>query len=703
LSGSRREDALRRKLIVTFLFQGTVAYALLALVAFARGDETARIFGELGAQALPLVAIFFLLTFLLSFFKFRLSENTFVNLALTSATSMLPLLGPVVSSCIVVVATTTTRALGALRIGPNKSTESDATVDWVRVFGQAGTYGIPTLFAGLVYGMLGGVTPALDSSWQSALRIAIAGIALLVANHLLMDQVELAYAHTTADFVRDTIIDATIYALALPYAVLMSLQFGSMGWGAILGWAFMGVVFNVGARNLAVTRSSRDRLVHQLASLSNVGKTISIRFTTAHLLLAIYEACRNTVDVSFFSIAIHDEKTNELAVELDIRDGQMLPKFRFPVGSGLNSWVFTNKRPLRLADTEETMKMGIVAVDDGKATESWLGVPMIARDRVLGVISVQSFKRGVFSDDDEILLTTIANQAAVALDNAALFRELSDLTQQLESRVLERTTELEETNLRLQAADRSKSQFLAQMSHELRTPLNSIIGFSGVLLDSSEPLLGPRLYRFVENIHEAGTHLLALINDILDLSKIEAGRLEVAAQQFDPRQTVAVVERVIRGVASETGVAIESRIAPDVPKVNLDEGKVKQILLNLLSNAVKFSEQGSRVRLEVERLDDHASPIGREAIVIRVADEGIGIPAVEIPRIFEQFYQVDHHRARAKKGTGLGLSLAKGLVALHGGRIDVESTEGKGSTFTVVLPVDCEGAAVSRRDGIPAV
>jgi signal transduction histidine kinase len=334
--------------------------------------------------------------------------------------------------------------------------------------------------------------------------------------------------------------------------------------------------------------------------------------------------------------------------------------------------------------------MGLVAVDDGKATEGWLGVPMIARDRVIGVISVQSFRRNAFSKDDEILLSTIANQAAVALDNAILFRELSALTAELENRVLERTNELQETNLRLMAADRSKSQFLAQMSHELRTPLNSIIGFSGVLLDSSASMLTPRLFSFVENIHVAGQHLLTLINDILDLSKIEAGRLEVAAQRFDLRRTVEVVERVIRGVGAEHGIRLETRVAPDVPHVNLDEGKVKQILLNLLSNAVKFSHESSSVGLEIERVDGAASPLGVESVALRVSDSGIGIPASELPRIFDQFYQVDNRNARARRGTGLGLSLARGLVDLHGGRIDVESAEGKGSTFTVLLPVDCE-------------
>ncbi|MGK2857876.1 MAG: ATP-binding protein [Thermoanaerobaculia bacterium] len=697
------EEVLRRKLIATFLFQGVAACLVLVLVAIARAGDTARVLSELGRHGPLLVGIFFALTFALSLFKFKLSEKTFVNLALTSATSMLPLLGPVVSCCIAVAATTITRALGVLQIGPNKTADDDAGLNWARVFGQAGTYGIPVLFAGSVYEAIGGVTPALDSSWGSALRIAIAGASLLFANHIVMDQVEVIYGPSPRDFVRETIIDATIFGLALPYAVLMSLHFGSMGPGAILGWAVIGVVFNLVARNLAVTRGARDRLVHQLASLSNVGRTISIRFTTRELLMAIYEACRKTVDVSFFSIAIHDESSNELVAELDIRDGELLPKFRFPVGTGLNSWVFLNRRPLRLADTVETARMGIVAVDDGKATEGWLGVPMIARDRVIGVISVQSFRKNAFSQDDEILLTTIANQAAVALDNSALFRELSELTGDLENRVLERTNELQETNLRLVAADRSKSQFLAQMSHELRTPLNSIIGFSGVLLGSTRSVLEPRLFKFVENIHEAGEHLLTLINDILDLSKIEAGRLELAPQRFALRQTVEVVERVIRGVGAEAGIRLESHLAPDVPTVNLDEGKVKQILLNLLSNAVKFSHPDSLVGLRIDRLDASASPLGVESVSIRVSDSGIGIPRAELKRIFDQFYQVVSRNVRSRKGTGLGLSLARGLVDLHGGRIGVDSTEGRGSTFTVVLPVDCEigGDTPGRGSGIP--
>jgi signal transduction histidine kinase len=259
----------------------------------------------------------------------------------------------------------------------------------------------------------------------------------------------------------------------------------------------------------------------------------------------------------------------------------------------------------------------------------------------------------------------------------------------LESRVLERTNELGETNVRLQAADRSKNQFLANMSHELRTPLNSIIGFSAVLLQAARKVLPARLYKFVENIHIAGNHLLDLINDILDLSKIEAGRLDLQPHQFDLRDTVASVERVVKGVCSETAVTLATSIDADMPLVVLDEGRTKQILLNLLSNAVKFSPPQSFVRLHVTHVSAEQSPIGSDAVQLVVTDHGIGMPPHELPKIFDQFYQIEQHGISQRKGTGLGLSLTKGFIELHGGTITVESELGSGSTFCVTLPVNC--------------
>jgi signal transduction histidine kinase len=687
---SDREKASRRKLFVTLVAQGTLGLLALIALTILRAPITGRILHTLGASAAPLIVIFIAFACSLSLLKFKLTNRIFVALGLIAATTMVPLLGVVIAAWIAVAASATSRLLAIKQIGPNKSDLADPVIDYLRAFGQFGTYGIPTMFAGTMYELMGGQTPLLVASWPAAARVALAGITLLLTNHLVMKQVEAAYGYSVEKMFKVSLADGTIYLLSLPFSVLMVMSYASLGAGAVLGWAFTGVLLNWVARNLAVTRATRDHLVDQLASLSNVGKTISLRFTIDELLTAIYNACRGAVDTTFFTIALYDESTNELACELDIREEQILPKFRVQLGDGLNSWVVRNGRLLNLGGSEEEAAFGIVAYDDGKPTESWLGVPMIARDRVIGSISVQSYRRNAFSTDDEILLTTIANQAAVALDNAQLFRDLEGLTTQLEHRVLERTTELNDTNIRLLAADRTKNQFLANMSHELRTPLNSIIGFSAVLLNAAKAMLPARLYKFVENIHIAGNHLLDLINDILDLSKIEAGRLELQPQAFDLRATIASIERVAKGICSSADVTLLTSVDESLPTVVLDEGRTKQMLLNLISNAVKFSHPHSFVRLDVRHLPE------LHAVQLVVKDAGIGMPPDELPRIFDQFYQIERHGTSARQGTGLGLSLTKGFVELHGGTIVVESQPGAGSTFMITLPVDCVRQPVLR-------
>jgi signal transduction histidine kinase len=309
---------------------------------------------------------------------------------------------------------------------------------------------------------------------------------------------------------------------------------------------------------------------------------------------------------------------------------------------------------------------------------------MIARDHVIGVISVQSFEKHAFTHDDLVLLTAIANQAAAAIENTHLYQDLEGLNVALEHRVSERTNELREANLQLLAADRSKNQFLASMSHELRTPLNAIIGFSSILMELTPTLLPARLFKMIENIKTAGSHLLDLINDILDLAKIETGKLQLELQRFDLRETIGVVDRVIKGMAAERDVTIVTRIDPNVSTAYLDEVRVKQIVLNLLSNAVKFSQRGGYVYLTVSQLGERESALARETIRIEVKDSGIGIAAAELGRIFTEFYQV---AGRSRKGgTGLGLSLTRNFVEMHKGRIDVTSEEGRGSTFVVDLP-----------------
>ncbi|MGA7617000.1 MAG: ATP-binding protein [Thermoanaerobaculia bacterium] len=686
----------RRRVVIVDLVQGVIGLGALLVVTILRFPEARKLLAELGSDAWILILIFFLFASVLQMLKFELTNLVFVSLSLTAYIAMYPILGMTLSAWIAVAAAMITRFLGIKQIGPVKIDVSDPLIEYLNVFRLFATYGIPVMIGAWLYEFLGGSVPVGEISLAEISRLTVCSLVVIAANSFLMDRVMAAWGYTADRRVTLIATDSSIYLLTLPYAITMTLAYRGMGWGAVLALAFTGIVANLVARNLAATRTESRVQLQRLASLSNIGKTISLRFTTEELLTTIYTECRKVVDVSLFSIALFDEQTNELCFELDIRDDTVLPKDRISMGEGLNSWVITNHRPLLLGSVKEERQLGLQSLEDGKPTESWLGVPMIARDRAIGVISIQSYRKHAFNHDDVLLLTSIANQAAVALENANLYKDLEGLTYALEQRVLDRTNELREANLRLLAADRSKSQFLANMSHELRTPLNSVIGFSSVLLDNTEPVLPSRLYKFLENIRTAGNHLLELINDILDLSKIEAGKMELRPEWFEIRDTVASVERVMRGLAAEAGVSLKTTVETTVPLVRLDEGRVKQILFNLLSNAVKFSPGGGPVELEVARVDADASPLEMSSIRMVVRDHGIGIDAEHLARIFDEFYQTDEGRKTRKGGTGLGLSLTRSFVELHHGEIEVQSQLGKGSTFRMVLPVDYYEAAAAR-------
>ena len=685
----------RRRVITVFLFQGLTGLLVMLWLTWLRADQTRQILASLGGDAPILILIFVVFATTLALLKFELTELTFVALVIVAYMAMFPLLGIVLSSWIAVAVSIGTRVLAMQQIGPVKIEKQDPFTDFVKAFGLFGTYGIPVVVAASVYEFLGGSFPVMQATPANAARIIAGGASLVAMNMLLMFLPQRSYGFSLKRIVRLYAIDGGISFVAMPYAVVTALAFGTIGWGGVVALAFTGTVGNTIARKLALTRTRTNDLLKRLASLTNIGKTISLRCTTDELLMTIYRECRKVIDCSWFSIALLEENTNELSFELDVRDGIILPKEQIALGEGLNSWVVKHHQPLLLGSTAEERRLGVQSVADTKASESWLGVPMIARDRVIGVIAVESKRKNAFTADDLILVTAIANQAAVAIENANLYRDLEGLTYALEQRVTERTNELREANLRLLAADRSKNQFLANMSHELRTPLNSIIGFSSVLIEATRGALSPRLHRFLENIHTAGNHLLELINDILDLSKIEAGKMELRADMFDLHETIAAVERVMRGVAAEARVLIVSKIDPSLPAVRLDEGRLKQILFNLLSNAVKFSPQDSTVTIACRRVDADQSPLELETVRIDVTDQGIGIPPDELQQIFVAFYQTEDGRRARNGGTGLGLSLTRNFVELHHGRIEVHSIPGAGSTFTLYLPIDFAVAAAA--------
>jgi len=292
---------------------------------------------------------------------------------------------------------------------------------------------------------------------------------------------------------------------------------------------------------------------------------------------------------------------------------------------------------------------------------SVLAVPLLREERILGALTVWRKEAGNFSDEIVNLLQTFATQSALAIQNARLFREI-----EVKSRELE-------------AANRHKSEFLANVSHELRTPLNAIIGFSEVLGERMFGELNEKQAEYTEDILSSGRHLLSLINDILDLSKIEAGRMELELTKFDLPSAVENALILVRERATRHGIKLERAIDERLGDFTGDERKVKQILVNLLSNSVKFTPEGGKIHVNAS--------LNNGSVIISIADTGIGIAKEDQEAIFEEFRQVGTNYAQKREGTGLGLTLTRKFVEMHGGKIWVESEPGKGSTFTFTLPV----------------
>jgi len=335
-----------------------------------------------------------------------------------------------------------------------------------------------------------------------------------------------------------------------------------------------------------------------------------------------------------------------------------------PLGPGRESLVgriALEERAVQILDVLEDPEYGLHAEQRAGGFRTLLGVPMKRGDGALvGAIGVARDEVRAFTPREIQLVETFADQATIAIENVRLFNEIKSTSKQLE------------------VANRHKSEFLANMSHELRTPLNAIIGFSDVLAQGMAGALDPKQTEYLEDIRSSGQHLLSLINDILDLAKVEAGRMELTLGQFSLRGALANAVTMLRERAARHAIGLDLRVE-GVDLISADERKVKQILFNLLSNAVKFTADGGTIEVIAGREDDQA--------LVSVRDSGIGIAPDDQARIFEEFRQVGGGTPASSEGTGLGLTLTKALVELHGGRIWVQSDVGKGSTFSFTLPI----------------
>jgi signal transduction histidine kinase/CheY-like chemotaxis protein len=298
----------------------------------------------------------------------------------------------------------------------------------------------------------------------------------------------------------------------------------------------------------------------------------------------------------------------------------------------------------------------------GHGWRSMVAVPLRREDEIIGVLVVRRHVRGALTADTLRLLETLASQSAVAIHNARVFRQLEQKTRELE------------------VASQHKSDFLASMSHELRTPLNAVIGFSDVLLDRMFGELNERQDEYVRDIRNSGRHLLELINEILDLSKVEAGQMELDLDAVSIPELIEHGLAMVRERAVGHGISLAREVDPEVDTAVADELKLKQVIVNLLSNAVKFTPDGGAVTVTARRVDAE--------VQVSVGDTGIGIAAAEQERVFEAFQRGGRAARISTEGTGLGLTLSKRIIGLHGGRLWMESEPGVGSTFSFSVPLE---------------
>ncbi len=409
------------------------------------------------------------------------------------------------------------------------------------------------------------------------------------------------------------------------------------------------------------------RSVGELKALGEVGQAVS---STLDLQTVLSTIVRHAVELSGTSCGIifdYDESTQEFRVRASHKmEEELVEVYRatpLRLGEGSTGGAAATRAPIQVVDLLDERQPRYTRIRSLLARlgyQSLLAVPILLEQRTMGALTVYRRVTGNFSPEVVNLLQTFATQSALAIQNARLFREIEDKSRQIE------------------AANRHKSEFLANMSHELRTPLNAIIGFSEVLGERMFGELNEKQAEYTDDILSSGRHLLSLINEILDLSKVGAGRMELELATFDLPLAIDNARTFVRERATKHGINLDVTVDERLGDFVGDERKIKQVLLNLLSNAVKFTPEGGRIGINARQADG--------SVEISVSDTGIGIASEDQARIFEEFRQVGSDYAHKTEGTGLGLTLAKKFVELHGGRIWVTSEVGKGSTFSFTLP-----------------
>jgi signal transduction histidine kinase len=409
--------------------------------------------------------------------------------------------------------------------------------------------------------------------------------------------------------------------------------------------------------------------VDELRALGEVTTALSSTLDLETVLKTIVSRANQLAGTDACTVYEYDERTEEFLVRAtkDLHEDVVAVAQRTPIrrGEGAAGRMAVTREPVQIADIGEAGAyqgpLRDVLLRTG--TRAILAIPLLHEDHLIGGLTVTKKTPGAFPPDVVDLLKTFATQSALAIQNARLYRELEEKTRQLE------------------IASRHKSDFLANVSHELRTPMNAILGFNEMVLGGIYGDVPEELKVPLVDIQNSGKHLLRLINNVLDLSKIEAGRMELALADYAVQDLVEGVRGSLRSLAAEHGLDFVSAVAADIPLARGDAGRLTQCLMNLAGNALKFTRQG-RVEISAELRGD--------LVRYAVSDTGIGIASEHLEGVFGEFRQGDATISSEFGGTGLGLSITKKFVEMHGGRIWVESALGKGSTFSFVIPLRVE-------------
>ena len=437
-------------------------------------------------------------------------------------------------------------------------------------------------------------------------------------------------------------------------------------------------VTELGRLNARLTRS-----VGQLTALGEVGRSISSTLDLDSVLAAIVARAVQLTGLDSGSIYEYDEATAEFRLRAtENATPSTLSELRstpIRVGEGAVGSTAVTREPTQIPDIEDpSYKSRLRDVLLGAGFRALLAVPLLIDQQVIGALAVSRKLPGPFAEDIVELLRTFAAQSALAIQNARLYRDVAEKGRQLE------------------VANQLKSQFLANMSHELRTPLNAIIGITEMLHEDAQELTRADEIEPLERVLRAARHLLALINDILDLSKIEAGRIELHVESFAIRPLVDDVASTLSTLAARNRNRVVVDCPSDIGTLRADQTRVRQALLNLASNAAKFTEDGT-IALRVRRITEE----GRAWLTMIVSDTGIGLTREQIGRLFQEFVQADASTTRKYGGTGLGLAISRRFCQMMGGDIVVESELARGSTFTIRLPADAVAGAAPRTHELP--